>query len=68
MPEIVSQCENGLIVNPGDIEELSDAMKSLIENESLRLSLGTKARTSVIPLDIKKHWVDCMNLYYSVLN
>ncbi|WP_442948587.1 hypothetical protein [Nostoc sp.] len=50
------------------MEELSDAMKSLIENESLRLSLGTKARTSVIPLDIKKHWVDCMNLYYSVLN
>ncbi|MEH1895787.1 MAG: glycosyltransferase family 4 protein [Nostoc sp.] len=68
IPEIVSQCENGLIVNPGNIEELSDAMKSLIENESLRLSLGTKARTSVIPLDIKKHWVDCMDLYYSVLN
>lgn len=51
-------------VNTGNIEELSDAMKSLIENESLRLYLGTKARTSVIPLNIKKHWVDWMDLYY----
>jgi glycosyltransferase involved in cell wall biosynthesis len=68
IPEIVSQCDNGLIVNPGNIEELSDAIKSLIENESLRLSLGKKARTSVIPLDIKKHWVYFMDLYCSVLN
>ncbi|WP_199784672.1 hypothetical protein [Nostoc sp. 'Lobaria pulmonaria (5183) cyanobiont'] len=41
---------------------------SLIENEALRLSLGAKARTSVFPLDIKKHWIYFMDLYGSVLN
>jgi len=66
--EIVTQSENGLIVKPGNIEELSNALKLLIENENLRLSLGEKARISVFPLDIKKHWVAFMELYHSVLN
>ncbi|WP_238845664.1 glycosyltransferase family 4 protein [Nostoc edaphicum] len=68
IPEIVTQSDNGLIVDPGNVEQLSDAVKSLIENESLRLSLGSKARTSVFDLDIKNHWVSFLNLYRSVLN
>ncbi|MDF5709051.1 MAG: glycosyltransferase family 4 protein [Nostoc sp. S4] len=68
IPEIVTQYQNGLIVNPGNIEELSNAVKSLIENEMLRLSLGEKARISVFPLDIKKHWISFIDLYQSVLN
>ncbi|MEH1851695.1 MAG: glycosyltransferase family 4 protein [Nostoc sp.] len=68
IPEIITQSENGLIVSPGNIEELSNAIKSLIENDNLRLSLGAKARTSVFPLDIKNHWVSFMDLYHSVLN
>ncbi|WP_256874908.1 glycosyltransferase family 4 protein [Nostoc sp. C052] len=68
IPEIVTQSENGLLVSPGNIEELSNAIKSLIENENLRLYLGAKARTSVFPLDIKKHWISFMGLYHSVLN
>ncbi|MEH2058673.1 MAG: glycosyltransferase family 4 protein [Nostoc sp.] len=68
IPEIVTQSENGLIVNQGSVQQLSDAIKSLIENDALRLSLGTKARTSVFPLDIKNHWVSFLDLYRSVLN
>ena len=68
IPEIVTQAENGLIVNPGNIEQLSDAIKSLIENEALRLSLGEKARKSVFALDIKNHWVSFLDLYRSMLN
>ncbi|BDI19620.1 polysaccharide biosynthesis protein [Nostoc cf. commune SO-36] len=68
IPEIVTQSENGLIVNPGNVEELADTVKSLIENEALRLSLGTKARTSVFPLDIKNHWLSLLDLYNSMLN
>ncbi|MCW5312299.1 glycosyltransferase [Nostoc sp. KVJ3] len=68
IPEIVTHSENGLIVNPGDVQQLSDAIKSLIENETLRLSLGSKARTSVFALDIKNHWFSFLDLYHSVLN
>jgi glycosyltransferase involved in cell wall biosynthesis len=66
--EIVTQSENGLIVNPGNVEQLSDAIKSLIENEDLRLSLGYKARKSVFHLDIKNHWISFLDLYSSVLS
>lgn len=68
IPEIVTQSENGLIVNSGNVDQLSDAMKSLIGNEGLRLSLGSKARTSVLALDIKNHWVSFLDLYRSLLN
>lgn len=65
--EVVTQGESGLLVNPGDIEQLSEAMKSLIENESLRLSLGAKARTRVAPFDINNYWVSFLDVYRSVL-
>ncbi|MBD2508890.1 glycosyltransferase family 4 protein [Nostoc muscorum FACHB-395] len=68
IPEIVTQSENGLIVNPGSVEQLSDAIRSLIENEDLRLSLGSKARKSVFHLDIKNHWISFLDLYRSVLS
>jgi len=55
--EIVQDGENGLIVEPSNIEQLSDAMKSLIANEELRISLGDRGRKSVEPLDITNYWL-----------
>ncbi|PHJ64574.1 glycosyl transferase family 1 [Nostoc linckia z18] len=68
IPEIVTDLENGFIVNPGNPEELSSSLKSLIENEDLRFSLGFKARKSVFALDIKNHWIAFLKLYHSLLN
>jgi len=65
--EVVTQGESGLLVNPGDIQQLAEAMKSLIENESLRLSLGAKARARVVPFDINNYWVSFLDVYRSVL-
>jgi len=67
VPEVVTQGESGLLVNPGDIQQLSEAMKSLIEDESLRLSLGAKARERVTPFEINNYWVSCLDVYRSVL-
>ncbi|RCJ22149.1 glycosyl transferase family 1 [Nostoc sp. ATCC 43529] len=68
IPEIVTDLENGVIVNPGNPQQLSNSLKSLIENETLRFSLGVKARKSVFSLDIKNHWISFLDLYYSILN
>ncbi|MDZ8110122.1 MAG: glycosyltransferase family 4 protein [Nostoc sp. DedQUE12a] len=68
IPEIVTNLENGLIVNPGNPEQLSDSLKCLIENEDLRFSLALKARKSVFCLDIKNHWISFLDLYDSILN
>ncbi len=68
IPELVTHTQNGLLVNPGDIQRLSEAMQSLIENESLRLSLGSKARVSVSPLNVKDYFASLKSIYHSVFN
>ncbi len=65
--EVVTHGENGFLVEPGNIQQLSAAIKSLITSEDLRLSLGAKARTSIVPLDIKNYWISFLNVYYSAL-
>lgn len=67
IPELVTQAQNGLLVNPGDIQQLSEAIQSLIENETLRLSLGNAARVSVLSFDIKKYCCSLVSSYRSVL-
>jgi glycosyltransferase involved in cell wall biosynthesis len=44
IPEIVDEGETGLLVAPGDIEDLAAGLKKLLENLELRLSMGEKAR------------------------
>lgn len=40
MPEVVSDDVNGLLVQPGDVEALSEAILTLVESEKLRMSMG----------------------------
>jgi glycosyltransferase involved in cell wall biosynthesis len=67
IPEIVNDTENGLLVNPGEIQQLTDAMKLLIENEDLRLSLGKAARKTAEELvDVKKFSNRLAEIYQKV--
>jgi glycosyltransferase involved in cell wall biosynthesis len=53
IPELIIGNRNGLLVIPGDIQQLSDEIQLLIENEHLRISLGNAARQTVAPFDVK---------------
>ena len=55
IPELISTAENGLLIAPGKIEQLSAAIQSLIESEQLRISLGNAGRESVRPFEISKY-------------
>ncbi len=44
-PEIITDGENGFLFKPGSAEELSDYLKKLIKDPTLRLRLGQTART-----------------------
>ncbi|HLO83780.1 MAG TPA: glycosyltransferase family 4 protein [Nostocaceae cyanobacterium] len=68
IPELVLTNQNGLIVTPGDIQQLSAAIELLIENESLRLSLGTVARQNVEKFDIRNYCQTLANIYRSLSN
>lgn len=44
LPEVVEDHETGLIVPPGDVNRLAEAMGCLLENEGLRIKIGQRAR------------------------
>lgn len=67
IPEVVTQSVTGLLVNPGNIQELSDALKLLIEDQNLRLSLGTNARARVAPFDVKNYSLSLGDIYRKAL-
>ncbi|VXD11291.1 Glycosyl transferase, group 1 [Planktothrix serta PCC 8927] len=67
IPEVIEQGKTGLLINPGDIEQLTEAMQSLIENPSLRLSLGLAARKKVEPLSIEYYSQDLFNIYHEII-
>ncbi len=66
IPELVISHKNGLLVTPGNIKQLSSAMELLIENENLRLFLGSNARKNVEPLDIKNCSIRLADIYNSL--
>jgi glycosyltransferase involved in cell wall biosynthesis len=68
IPEVVTPNETGLLVDPGDVQQLAEALQSLIEDESLRLKLGSAARKRVAPLDVKHYSWSLHELYRSTLN
>lgn len=67
IPELITQGQNGLLVNPGNIQELSGSIEALIENETLRLSLGSAARASVLSFDIENYCSSLVSSYRSIL-
>jgi glycosyltransferase involved in cell wall biosynthesis len=44
IPEVIEHGRSGLIVPAGDVDALADALRRLIENPDLRLSMGQAAR------------------------
>lgn len=44
IPEVVSHGVNGLLVEPGNVHQLKDAVRQLATNGSLRMQMGQKGR------------------------
>ena len=43
-PEVVNHGENGLVVEPGDVDGLAAALKRLVDSHKLRIQMGQRAR------------------------
>ncbi len=63
IPELVITHKNGFLVTPGHIEQLSQVIQSLTENQELRLSLGKDARETVIPFDVNNYCPQLLNIF-----
>lgn len=44
IPEVIGSSEFGVLVTPGDSDELADVLYELIENEDIRSNLGQRAK------------------------
>ncbi|RCJ20087.1 glycosyl transferase family 1 [Nostoc sp. ATCC 43529] len=67
IPELVISEENGLLVQPGQVEELLLAMQLLIKDYELRQRLGRNARKSVQSFDINQYMTYLSKIYHSAL-
>ena len=60
IPELVRHNENGILVSPGNVEQLVEALLQLLENQSLRNRLGNTGRKLV---EEKYDWKKIGQLY-----
>jgi glycosyltransferase involved in cell wall biosynthesis len=67
IPEVVSTNHNGLLVTPGNIQQLTASMQMLIEDEHLRLYLGNNARKTIADFDVVNYAKSLGKIYYSAL-
>ncbi len=67
IPEVIHHNQNGLLVQPGNAEQLVQAMQNLIRDEELRTSLGSAAHNTVECFDIKNYMASLLTLYTSVI-
>lgn len=68
IPTVITNEEHGLLVNPGDIAELSAAINSLIEDSGLRLRLAANGRSRCIEsYGIERTVTSLMDVYGSVI-
>ncbi|TAE57208.1 MAG: glycosyltransferase family 1 protein [Nostocales cyanobacterium] len=64
IPELVVDHQNGLLVQPGNVQELSEAIALLINDEKLRRDLGATARNNIQPYDINNYCHRLVDIYY----
>jgi len=63
IPEIVNDGRNGYLIEAGDIEQLSDRLRRLIEHRQLRIDLGRQARADCEPYDISVYWTTLAGIF-----
>nr|WP_234697143.1 glycosyltransferase [Nitrosophilus alvini] len=66
--EIINNNENGILVKNGNVDELSKAIRSLIDDENKRDLLAQNALKISEILDVKKIADEWETMIYSVIN
>ena len=68
VPDIMTDGENGLLIQPGDVDGLATALRRLVEDDELRSTLGRNARsTHREMLDIRTYLPRLVHLWKAAL-
>ncbi len=64
LPEVVEDRFTGLLVRPGEVKELAEAMQRLTEDADLARDLGTRARQKALyEYSLERHYQGLMRIY-----
>ena len=64
--EFLTTGQNALLVRPGNVEDIRDALAALITNEEFRLRLGQEARKTAEAFDVDVYIARLVKLYEDV--
>jgi glycosyltransferase involved in cell wall biosynthesis len=68
IPEVILHNETGLLVQPGDVQELANATSALLSNPQKRLQLGRAAQKRISEkFSIQAHVAHIINWYEKLL-
>jgi glycosyltransferase involved in cell wall biosynthesis len=68
IPDVISNHENGVLVPPGEVEALAEAMLRLLQNGELRAALGQAARQTVLEkFTLERELEQNLQLYENLL-
>jgi len=67
IPEVIENMKNGILVEPGDIKGLANAITLLVSDNDLRHELSIKARETALTLDINNYMLHIIDIYNSFL-
>lgn len=65
LPEFITNHENGLLVTPGDEEELQNALLELIHHEDVRKKIGEAGQTTVHKHFTRKNFLEKISELYN---
>jgi glycosyltransferase involved in cell wall biosynthesis len=65
--EVIKHQETGLLIEPGNVTQLTDAIRLLVTDNSLRLTLGMNARTKVSQFSVDNYSHSLSELYWKAL-
>lgn len=68
IPEIIRDHENGLLVNPGSSEEITQALVEVMENPALRERLAANAAATVSAMTPAREFSDWLGVYETILD
>jgi glycosyltransferase involved in cell wall biosynthesis len=67
IPELIINQKHGFLVSPGKVEEIQQAMQTLLSDPQQRWTMGAAAREAITPLDVTQYHQSLLQLYHRLL-
>ena len=66
IPEVIESHDNGILVEPGNVKQLTEAMTLLIAQPELCRKLGAEARETIRPFGVERYINNLLKIYGEV--